>query len=739
MYAEIVIDIKSSQVDRPFTYRIPEELRERAVSGVRVRVPFGAGGRLREGYIIGLRENLPEGLPDEKVKEIDSVVERGIDVSEQLKELAIRIRERYGGTLYQSLSLVLPNKLKVTPKRERYFVYTGTEEELPQLIAAAEHKKHYAKLRLLTAFQEEKVLPASIVTDRLSIPGATLKAFRNAGLLEIRTDDDPEGRKRAAEELLSRQESRKKILNEEQEIAVEGILSEKRAVSLLFGITGSGKTEVYLELIERVLREGKEAIVLIPEIALTYQTVMRFYERFGDLVSVVHSRLSKGDKCERFMKAEAGEIRVMIGPRSALFTPFKHTGLIIIDEFHEGSFVSEQVPKYDTVETAVMRAGICGAKVVLGSATPSVEAYAKALSGEYALFRLNSRAVKGSVLPEVRIVDMRRELQEKNRSIFSRVLQEKIRDRLEKQEQVMLFLNRRGYSGAVSCRSCGEPLSCPHCSVAMKLHRDGSLHCHICGYQAAMPKKCPHCGSPLLGAFGTGTEKVEELALEAFPGARILRMDADTTKGKDGHRGILERFLHHEADILVGTQMIVKGHDFPNVTLVGILAADLSLNVPDYRSAERTFQLLTQAEGRAGRASRPGECIVQTYLPEHYAVTSAAAQDYMSFYRQEMTFRRQMKYPPCASFGGLMISGADQKKTEDAIRKIAEEAARRTPVPVRFLGPTEMSIYKVKDMYRQILYFKTADAESRLAVKRTLEEICEKITENERLFYSFEQ
>ena len=740
MYAEVVIDINQKDLDRPFTYRIPEKLSDTAVTGAPVRVPFGRSQKLRNGYIIGLYPEAPADLPEDRIRDIDSVLERGIGIEDQLRELAIRMRERYGGTLYQSLSVVLPNKVQVQPKRERYFLFVGTDEKLAELTAAAEKKKHYAKLRILTAFSGNRVLPGSIVTDRLNISAATIRSLQKEGVLQIRSEENGDDLRAVSDEISGRKNTAAaKVLNEEQQLAVDGILQESRTVSLLFGITGSGKTEVYLNLIEKVLEKGREAIVLIPEIALTYQTVMRFYERFGNLVSVVHSRLSKGDKCERFLKAQEGSVRVMIGPRSALFTPFRNLGLIIIDEFHEPSYISEQVPKYDTAEVAEMRASLSGAKLVLGSATPTVTAYHRALQGEIALFRLNARAVSGSQLPDVEIVDMREELRAGNRSVFSRALQEKIRTRLEKSEQVMLFLNRRGYSGAVSCRACGEPLNCPHCSVAMKMHRNGRLHCHLCGYEAAMPKACPQCGSPMLGSFGTGTEKVEEMAREFFPGARVLRMDADTTAGKDGHREILERFLHHEADILVGTQMIVKGHDFPNVTLVGVLAADLSLNIPDYRSSERTFQLLCQAEGRAGRAAVPGECVVQTYLPEHYAVQAAAKQDFYLFYRSEMLFREQLSYPPAGTFTAMILSGADALKTEETIRRIFEETVRRLPVPARFLGPTEMSIYKVKDMYRQVLYFKTKSTAEMILVKRLLEEISREMIGNERLYISFER
>jgi len=476
---------------------------------------------------------------------------------------------------------------------------------------------------------------------------------------------------------------------------------------------------------------------LIPEIALTYQTVMRFYERFQGLVSVVHSRLSAGEKCERFEDAKAGRIRVMIGPRSALFTPFRNLGLIIVDEFHENSYNSEQVPRYRTVETAIRRAEEAGGKAVLGSATPSLYVYEKAVRGEYGFYRLTKRAVEGAELPKVSVVDMREELKSGNRSVFSRPLQEKIGDRLSRGEQIMLFLNRRGYSGSVSCRSCGAPIECPHCSVAMNYHRNNTLQCHFCGYSIPMVKLCPKCGSPLLGTFGIGTQKVEEMITERFPGIRTLRMDADTTAGKDGHREILEKFRNGEAEVLIGTQMIVKGHDFPNVTLVGILAADLSLNVPDYRSAEHTYQLLTQAEGRAGRGLKAGECIVQTYNPEHYAVSAAAAQDYEAFYQSERIFRKQMKYPPFGAFLGLMFSGRSDSETEAFAEELTELLRREFPKEVTFLGPTEAPVLKVKDMYRYLLYFKGSSTELVLKVKQRAEEAGNAEAERRRIYMSF--
>ena len=423
-------------------------------------------------------------------------------------------------------------------------------------------------------------------------------------------------------------------LNEEQQRIVDEITGEWEEDPpgryLIHGITGSGKTEVYMELIRYAVSRGQQAIVLIPEIALTYQTVLRFYRNFGDRVSVINSRLSQGERYDQFERARNGELDVMIGPRSALFTPFSRLGIIVMDEEHEPAYQSETMPRYHAREVALQRGKMEHARVVLGSATPSLEAYYGAMTGKYRLFRLTRRAGQAE-LPSVSVVDLRQELREGNRSMLSRSLREAIEERLSSGEQVMLFLNRRGYAGFVSCRSCGHVLTCPHCAVSLSLHRGGKLVCHYCGYEQPAVKNCPRCGSGFIRTFRAGTQQVEEELQREFPRARVLRMDLDTTRGKEDHQKILSAFAGREADILVGTQMIVKGHDFPDVTLVGALAADLSLHIPDYRAAERTFQLLTQAAGRAGRGKSRGLVIIQTYDPDHYAVQAAAAQDYESF------------------------------------------------------------------------------------------------------------
>lgn len=735
MFCSVIIDINHKNVDRPFTYRVPEGLLNDVKPGVKVLVPFGRGNTMREAYVLSVEENCP--FDPMLAKVVSGIVPKSKSIEDELIALSVKIRERYGGTLYQSLSVVLPEKSDVKIRKPRYFAFVKNDVELAEAIQTAEKKKHHAKLRLLQAFSEKRILPASIVSDRLNVPSSTINSLKTAGLLEILETDSSHVDERVRTASKEYADQARPVLNAEQANAANQILSDSRRVHLLYGITGSGKTEVYLKLIEEALKQGKDCIVLIPEISLTYQTVMRFYARFGELVSVVHSRIAKGEKAERFELAKKGEIRVMIGPRSALFTPFKHLGLIIIDEFHDGSYDSDQVPKYNAPEVAIMRAEMNDAKVVFGSATPPVLWYERALRGEVSLETLSKRAVTGSLLPSVSVVDMREELKNKNRSVFSGLLRDKMQETLARNEQVMLFLNRRGYSGAVSCRACGKAVTCPHCSVSLNYHKNGRLKCHICGYERMMVSVCPDCASKLIGTFGTGTEKVEETVKELFPGVRTLRMDADTTSGKDGHEKIIEAFKNHEADVMIGTQMIVKGHDFDHVTLVGILAADLSLLVPDFRSAETTFQLLTQAEGRAGRRNRPGECVIQTYNPEHYAITAARDQDYEAFFNAERLFRQAMRYPPFGAFMGIRIFCADAREVERISGEMEKMLSKKHPA-VRFLGPSEDNPYRVKDQYRRMLYVKAPSFPEMMAVKQDAENVFKELNANQKVYMTFE-
>ena len=710
LYAEVIIDIAHASVDRPFHYRVPDALKDTLKPGDLVKVPFGAGNRLRHGYVIGLTGETD--YDPAKIKEIAEADPRGLSVQSQLISLAAWMHETYGGTMHQALRTVLPVRQKIRPKVKKTLV---CRMDYPELMAEAEkarQKNYRARLRLLETFLQSREIPLEMARQQLNISDATLKPLLAADRISVITRQEMRGGQET-----DIKPAGKKQLNEEQQKAFDDFSGRwdagDRTTELLYGITGSGKTEVYMEMIEKVLSEGLEAILLIPEISLTWQTVMRFYARFGDRIAIMNSRMSEGERYDQWERALNGSCQVMIGPRSALFAPFSHLGLIIIDEEHENSYKSENTPRYHARETAEARARFCGAKVVLGSATPSMESAHRAACGAYHLMKLSRRAVAKSRIAETTVVDMRQELAEGNRSIFSRTLRERMADCLGRREQIMLFINRRGFSTFVSCRSCGEPVRCPHCDVSLTLHGRDRLMCHYCGYEIKLPDRCPACQSPYLAGFGTGTERLAEMVSAEFPGARVLRMDADTTRRKGGHREILEQFADGEADILVGTQMIVKGHDFPGVTLVGIMAADLSLNTPDFRSAERTFQLLTQAAGRAGRGLKPGHVVIQTYQPDHYAIRYASAQDYGGFFREEMHFRRLAGYPPAVTMAALWISSGEEALLEQAAGSFLADirAKFHDTAGLQMIGPVNAPVYRVNDVYRKILYFKTANCD----------------------------
>ncbi len=724
-FANVIVDISHERVDRPFQYRVPERLRGQVGAGSPVLVPFGAGNRLRKGYVVELTDRAE--YDPARIKELDSLDETGYNAASQLIRLAWWMKEQYGSTMNQALKTVLPVKEKIRPVEKKTIRTELSKEQLKELLSEAERKHYRARARLFSALLDMGEVPWELAARQLRLTAAALKPMEEKGWIFL--DREAVYRNPIRREL---ENGSAVELNEEQQAAARAFIQDYRAghpgTYLLYGITGSGKTEVYMEMMEAVLRDGRQVSVLIPEIALTYQTVMRVYRRFGQRVSVSNSRLSKGERYDQFERARKGEIQVMIGPRSALFTPFENLGLIVIDEEQEGAYKSELAPRYHAREVAVRRAAMAGAGLVLGSATPSLEAFSRAERGEYRLLTLTGRAKKESRLAQVEVVDLREELRAGNRSIFSRRLQELMEDRLGKGEQIMLFLNRRGYSSFVSCRSCGEALSCPHCDVSLTLHRNGRLKCHYCGYEIPMPERCPSCGSPYIAGFGTGTQRIEEMTRKMFPEARVLRMDMDTTSKKGGHEEILSAFGDGEADILIGTQMIVKGHDFPKVTLVGVLAADLSLHAPDYACGERTFQILTQAAGRAGRGADAGNVVIQTYMPEHYSIRTAARQDYEGFYREEMAYRRMLHYPP--ALGLLTIQAASQKEetlsqAAEKMRRVAEQAGGKETglfaQGLEITGPVEAPVYKVNDIYRKILYIKHENYGILLRIRKEIE------------------
>lgn len=601
-----------------------------------------------------------------------------------------------------------------TYKKEKRYVSLTENEEL--LIAAKEKaekdKRLAGQLRVLSAICPGESISVEELKEKAAVTDSPIHTLLQKGVLVEQRRQE----KRDVFQLedytptqpfypTSEQAQALTLLREEEQKA------QKRPV-LLHGVTGSGKTEIYMQLIEHVIMEGKQAIVLVPEISLTPQTMERFISRFGKRVSVTHSRLSLGERLDQWRKARDGEISIIIGPRSALFMPFSNLGVIVMDECHESSYISDVTPKYHTREVARKLSELTGALLVMGSATPDIDSYHRAVTGEFLLLQLKERT-KGSRLPEVFVTDMRKELEDGNRSAFGLPLQQAIRENLEKGQQTMLFLNRRGYSTFVSCRKCGEALTCPSCNVSYTYHAsDKALVCHYCGKEVPVPKTCPSCGSHYIRYFGTGTQKIEEETRRLFPEASVLRMDADTTTGKNGHARILELFGKGKADILIGTQMIAKGHDFPNVTLVGILAADLSLNLGTYQAAETCFQLITQAAGRAGRGELAGRVFIQTYQPENHAIRMAAAQDYEGFYQEEILLRQAMEYPPFSHIFSVLITGEMEQEVILAAQRLGaymNHYAERAGCTV--VGPAPAPLPKFRGEFRWQIFAKGTDAD----------------------------
>ena len=735
LYADIIIDISLEKLDRTFQYLVPEELEQDIGIGMPIEVPFGKGSRRITGYVVNLTTE--PSFDPAKIKPIFNIKTDGIPIEAELISLAAWMRKNYGGTMNQALKTVLPIKRKENEKQKQTIALALEPQAARTLFLEKNRKNSVARERLLEALIEQGELPKEIITKKLGVSTAVIHALEEQGI--VKTISKRDYRNPVAH---LKKSGNVTVLNAAQQNVVDTVWEQMKnqqpKTYLLHGVTGSGKTEVYMELIARTVAQGKQAIVLIPEIALTYQTVMRFYNRFGERVSILNSRLSLGERFDQYQRAKNGEIDVMIGPRSALFTPFSNLGIMIIDEEHETSYKSETVPRYHAREVAAKRAELCGATLVLGSATPSLESYYKAKKGEYTLLELTER-VQNRPLPVCHVIDLRDELKQGNRSILSVKLQELMEERLHKGEQMMLFLNRRGLAGFVSCRACGNVIKCPHCDVALTEHNNGRLVCHYCGYEQPRVEKCPVCGSPYIGGFKAGTQQIEQVLHKNFPKARILRMDYDTTRAKGSYEKILSSFAAHEADILVGTQMIVKGHDFPDVTLVGALAADLSLNVADYRCAERTFQLLTQAVGRSGRGTKPGEAIIQSYHPDHYSIQAAAAQDYEAFYQEEMAYRMLMDYPPAAHMLSVLVSGENEELVEqgmDYLAKFVERIASRYRIPV--IGPAYAAVGKVNDIYRKVLYLKHRDERILQDIKDKTEKYIKLNSGFRRLYIQFD-
>lgn len=740
LYADVIVDISHEKLDKPFQYRVPDSLRGKLETGMCVMVPFGNGNKLLKGYVVDIGDVCK--FDPGRTKEIREIKNDGVGIEDKMIALAGWMRKNYGSTMIQCLKTVLPAKRSVKKLEYKTVQRIAGREEIISLLGESGRRKHAAKQRLLQELAVQDSIPYEWVIGKLGVSAQTVKSLETAGVIRIQTTQSLRNPVR-----VDGGEGPGLFLSSAQAGIVGEVLSDFDAgrpdTYLLHGITGSGKTQVYIRIAEEMVKRGRQAVVLIPEIALTYQTLLRFYRCFRDRVSVLNSNLSPGEKYDQCQRAKRGEIDVIIGPRSALFTPFPHIGVIIIDEEHEASYKSESSPKYHARETAAQVARLHGASVLLGSATPSLEAYYRAEMGEYKLFTLSER-LTGGTLPQVHIVDLRQELKEGNRSIFSRKLQELLADRLGKGEQSILFLNRRGYAGFISCRSCGHVVKCPHCDVSLSEHRAAgrtALVCHYCGYGEAVPQACPKCGSKFIGGFKAGTQQIEEKLKEMFPGARTLRMDADTTRAKNSYEQILSSFSNGDADVLIGTQMIVKGHDFPRVTLVGVLAADISLGAGDYRAGEKTFQLLTQAVGRAGRGELPGEAVIQTYQPEHYAVTHAAGQDYEGFYNEEIIYREMMGYPPVSHMLAVQVFAGEEGRGARLAGKLAEAVRRRflgegTP-RLGIIGPAPASIGRINDIFRFVFYVKCPEYGKLVRIKDMLEEEIKRQPTDETVQFDF--
>lgn len=715
-YANVIVDISSDRVDRFFQYRIPPHLYDVVHPGVQVEVPFGP--RRMKGYVLEVTDELE--IEESRIKEITAVIPNSVAMEQQMIELAVWIRRNYGATLNQALKTVMPVKQQKKQLTKRYIHLILERNEALDQLAQYQKRHSTARARLLEALLEDSPLEYRLVTQKLNVASNVIRALQEQGIVRITSEVTYRNPVKARE-----MEAYQLTLNEQQQQVVDRIAAQidepVQKPWLLHGVTGSGKTEVYMELISKVIAEGKQAIMLIPEIALTYQTVMRFYQRFGERVSILNSRMTPAERYDQFERAKQGEIAIMIGPRSALFTPFQNLGIIIIDEEHEASYKSEVLPRYHAREVAIQRAKMVGAAVVLGSATPAVESYYKAKNGEYGLLTMTQR-VKKRALPTCSVIDLRQELQEGNRSILSRKLQERMEERLAKKQQIMLFLNRRGLAGFVSCRACGHVLQCPHCDVTLSQHANGKMICHYCGYEEPVPSVCPSCGSRYISGFKAGTQKMVQVVQARFPQARILRMDADTTRSKDSYEQILSAFANQEADILIGTQMIVKGHDFPNVTLVGVLAADMSLHSSDFHGPERTFQLLTQAAGRAGRGDIPGEVIIQTYQPEHYCIQTASRQDYELFYEQEMMYRRLMRVPPVWNMLSILCASPKEEAASQAAVLLKQKLEQTPMEQLQILGPAPAPVGRVKDIYKKVLNIKHPSYDCLVRCKEQLEQ-----------------
>ena len=685
MYAEVLIEYNSKAVDKTFTYIVPEALISKIKKGMKVRVPFT--NKIINGFIVNI---LPSYTSEYDLKEIESIVDEYLVLNEEMLKLGSYLQEKTLCTKIAAYQTMLPSSLKVKDKKQKdYSKYL----EYIELIADDDTIKEYINKHKTAKKQIEAINILKIERQlKSSISPSVVKALKEENLITIVKEQIYRINKKEKEE-------EKITLSKEQENVLNAIDLTKQDTYLIHGVTGSGKTEVYMQLIDRVIKKGKNAIMLVPEISLTTQIINKFYDRFGNDVAIFHSALSDGEKYDEYLKIYRKEVHIVIGTRSAIFTPLNNLGIIIIDEEHSDTYKQDSNPRYHAIDMAIFRSKYHNIPLILGSATPSLETMARALKGVYKYLEMKNR-IGSAILPKVDIVDMSIELKKRN-VIFSSLLKEKIKERLEKKEQIILLLNRRGYSTVVTCKNCGYTYTCPYCDIALTYHKStNNLRCHYCGYTVIKSDMCPECQEKSLDDRGLGTEKLEQELKKEFPNSRVIRMDADTTRNKGSHEDIINRFKNHDYDILLGTQMISKGLDFPLVTLVGIINADTTLNMPDFRSAERTFSLLNQVSGRAGRSGLLGEVILQTFNPDNFTLSCVKTNDYMRFYTHEMSNRHKLNYPPYYYITSIKIASKEYELASKEILKVKRYLDSNLSKETIILGPSTAAVFKINNIYR---------------------------------------
>ncbi len=702
MIAKVIVDVAHSEVDRVFDYISIDGVNE----GDRVLVPFGR--QTIEGFVVGFSS--ASDLPYEKLKAIVKRLDDFSALSEETLKLAEFLRDTYHVPFALALRQFIPSELRGGKVKEKtVLIVTLSDIPIEEMISSLK-KSATAQIGIIETLAKTKRTGYTELSEKFG--SSAIRTLEKRGFLTV--TEEKSGRT----PYTSLENSAKDVkLTPEQARAVYGIENTDKRTSLLFGVTGSGKTEVYLKLISDTLKKGKTAIMLVPEISLTPQMLRQLRARFQGEVSILHSKLSAGEKFDEWLRLKRGEAKIAIGARSAIFAPLDNLGLIVIDEEHDGSYEAENSPRYKTIEVAEERARLSGAKIVLGSATPSVESYDKAIGGEYYLAEMKTR-INGKNLPEFIVADMRQEIRRGNESIFSSDLKSEIEGCLKQGNQAIIFFNRRGYSRQVLCRDCGNVIRCENCDVALNYHKDqGVLKCHFCNATYKMPSACPECGSINLSYNGIGTQKVVDEIKRLFPSARLLRMDNDTTSGKEGHFKILKDFAEKKADILVGTQMVAKGHDFPAVTLVGILDADMSLYFSDYRSGERTYQLITQVAGRSGRADKKGKVVLQTYNPDNEVLRFAINYDYVGFFEREKAVRKSTNFPPYSLVLRIMVEADDDKAAMEGLKEVyfrVKEVYDRERDKFTFFNKMKCPVKRIKNKYRYEILMRIPPDDKRL-------------------------